>query len=156
MAKTFSRGNSSNSSDCPYQKPERNLTILFISIKVIVVVTCISVNLLLIRAFCRFSNLRTPSNLILVSLCIADCLIPMTFIFDIIHLAQRKGGNDKLRRILCQINIHFSLSIPIVIVLHLALISVERFIAVIMQFSLRYRSILTNRRALLASVALWV
>ena len=142
--------------DCssPCQKPERHQLILFISIKVIVVVTCISVNLLLIRAFFKFSNLRTPSNLILVSLCIADCLIAMTFIFDIIHLALRKGSNDKLKCILCEINTHFSLSITIVIVLHLVLISVERFIAV--KFSLRYRSILTNRRALLASVALWV
>ena len=155
-AKTCSIGNSSNSSDCPYQKPERGLTILFISIKVIVIVTCFSVNFLVIRAFFKFSNLRTPSNLILVSLCIADCLISTTFIFDIIHdhLALRKGSNDKLKCILCEINTHFSLSITIVIVLHLVLISVERFIAV--KFSLRYRSILTNRRALLASVALWM
>ncbi|XP_015770545.1 PREDICTED: adenosine receptor A2a-like [Acropora digitifera] len=41
-----------------------------------------------------------------------------------------------------------------VIFLHLALISVERVIAV--KFPLRYNSILTNRRALLASIVLWV
>ena len=44
--------------------------------------------------------------------------------------------------------------ITIGIVLHLTLISVERVIAV--KFPLRYISILTNRRALLASVVLWV
>ena len=152
-AKTLSRENSSNPSEYTGQKPERYLTI-FISIKVIVIVTCISMNILLIRAFCKFRNLRTPSHLILVSLCIADCLIPITFIFDMIRLALRKGGNDKQKRILCHVKASLTFSITMVIVLHLALISVERFIAV--KFSLRYRSILTNRRALLASVALWV
>ncbi|XP_074615925.1 adenosine receptor A2b-like [Acropora palmata] len=78
----------------------------------------------------------------------------MTFILDIIHLALKKGDNDKMKCILCQINASLILSITMVIVLHLALISVERVIAV--KFSLRYHSILTNRRALLASVVLWV
>ncbi|KAK2551036.1 Adenosine receptor A2b [Acropora cervicornis] len=145
-----SSGNSRNSS-C--QKAEGHLSIL-ISVRVIVTVICICANFLLIRAFCKFSNLRTASNLILVSLCIADCFIAMTFILDVIHLALKKGDNDKLECILCQINASLTLSITTVIVLHLALISVERFIAV--KFPLRYHSILTNRRALLASVVLWV
>ena len=142
--------NSSNSCDIPSQKPERYLSVFIsvIFIRVIVIVTCIGGNFLLIRAFYKFSTLRTASNLILVSLCIADCFIAMTFIFDIIHLALKKG--DKIQCILCQINASLTLSITMVIVLHLALISVERVIAV--KFPLRYNSILTNRRALLASV----
>ena len=148
--------NSSNSSDIPSQKPERYLSVFIsvIFIRVIVIVTCIGGNFLLIRAFYKFSTLRTASNLILVSLCIADCFIAMTFILDIIHLALKRGDNNKLRCILCQINASLTLSITTVIVLHLALISVERVIAV--KFPLRYNSILTNRRALLASVVLWV
>ena len=144
---------SRNSSKCSCQKAEGHLSIL-LSVRVIFTVICICANFLLIRAFCKFSNLRTASNMILVSLCIADCFIAMTFILDVIHLALKKGGNDKLKCILCQINASLTLSITAVIVLHLALISVERVIAV--KFSLRYHSILTNRRALLASVVLWV
>ena len=152
--RNFSSRNSSNSFDIFYGKPERHLSI-FISIRVIVTVICIGGNLLLIRKFCKFSNLRTPaSNVILVSLCIADCFIAMTFILDIIRLALKRGDNNKLRCILCQINASLTLSITTIIVLHLALISVERVIAV--KFPLRYNSILTNRRALLASVVLWV
>ena len=129
-------------------------------IRVIFAVICICANFLLISAFCKFSNLRTASNVILVSLCIADCLIAMTFILDIIHWALKERDNNKLtsilcqKCILCQINASLTLSITTVIVLHLTLISVERFIAV--KFPLRYHSILTNRRALLASVVLWV
>ncbi|XP_044175353.1 growth hormone secretagogue receptor type 1-like [Acropora millepora] len=145
--------NSINSSENLGQKTERHLSIFF-SIRVIFTVICISANFLLIRAFCKFANLRTASNLILVSLCIADCFIAMIFILDIIRMALKKGDNDKLKCILCQINASLTLSITTIIVLHLALISVERVIAV--KFSLRYNSILTNRRALLASVALWV
>ena len=149
----FSSGNSSNSSEILCQKPEQHLSI-FISILVIFTLICISANFLLIGAFCKFANLRTASNLILVSLCIADCFIAMIFILDIIRMALKKGDNNKLQCILCQINASLTLSITTIIVLHLALISVERVIAV--KFSLRYHSILTNRRALLASVALWV
>ena len=151
---------SSNHSDCSsqsHQEQKLQLQPIFISIRVIFTVICISANFLLIRAFCKFSNLRTASNLILVSLCIADCLIAMTFILDIIRFALKKGDDDKhdkLKCILCQINASLTLCITIVNVLHLALISVERVIAV--KFPLRYNSILTNRRALLASVVLWV
>ena len=146
--------NSSNSFDIFCRKPEPHLSI-FIIIRVLVTAICIGGNFLLIRKFCKFSNLRTPaSNVILVSLCIADCFIAMNFILEIIRLALKKGDNDKMKCILCQINASLTLSITMVIVLHLALISVERVIAV--KFSLRYNSILTNRRALLASVVLWV
>ncbi|XP_067053946.1 adenosine receptor A2b-like [Acropora muricata] len=143
-----------NLSSQPQSEPTQQLQTTFMIIRVIFAVICICANFLLIRVFCKFSNLRTASNVILVSLCIADCLIAMTFILDIIHLALRKGDNDKLTSILCQINASLTLSITTVIVLHLTLISVERFIAV--KFPLRYNSILTNRRALLASVVLWV
>ena len=149
----FSSGNSSNSSGIICQKLERHLSI-FISIRVIFTVICISANFLLIRAFSKFANLRTASNLILVSLGIANCFIAMIFILDIIRLALKRGDNNKLKCILCQINASLTFSITTIIVLHLALISVERVIAV--KFSLQYNSILTNRRALLASVALWV
>ena len=141
----------SSSSSC--HKAEEHLSI-FISVRVIFTVISICANFLLIRAFCKFSNLRTASNLILVSLCIAHCFIAMSFILDIIRLALKRGDNNKLECILCHINACLTLSITMVIVLHLALISVERFIAV--KFSLRYHSILTNGRALLASVVLWV
>ena len=149
-SRNFPSGDSSNSS-C--QKAEGHLSI-FISVRVIFTVISICANFLLIRAFCKFSNLRTASNLFLVSLCIAHCLIAMSFILDIIRLALKKGDNDKMKCILCQINASLTLSITVVIVLHLALISVERVIAV--KFPLRYNSILTNRRALFASVVLWV
>ena len=143
-----------NLSSQPQSEPTQQLQTTFMIIRVIFAVICICANFLLIRVFCKFSNLRTASNLILVSLCIADCFIAMTFILDIIHWVLKKGDNDKLTSILCQINASLTLSITTVIVLHLTLISVERFIAV--KFPLRYNSILTNRRALLASVVLWV
>ena len=153
MGQSCSNASSNNFHRGPQPHSKQLLTI-FISIRVIFTVICISANFLLIRAFCKFANLRTAANMILVSLCIADCFIPMTFVLDVIHLALKKGGNDKLKCVLCQINANLTLSITMVIVLHLALISVERVIAV--KFSLRYNSILTNRRVLLASVVLWV
>ena len=156
MELNCSNASSKNSGWGPHfqSEPTQQLQTTFMIIRVIFAVICICANFLLIRAFCKFSNLRTASNVILVSLCIADCLIAMIFILGIIHWALKERDNDKLTSILCQINASLTLSITTVIVLHLALISVERFIAV--KFPLRYNSILTNRRALLASVVLWV
>ena len=104
------RSNASSNDSCslgspqPHSEPTQQLQTIFISIAVIVTVICISANFLLIRAFCKFSNLRTASNMILVSLCIADCFIAMTFILEIIRLALEKGDNNELKCILCQIN----------------------------------------------------
>ena len=47
-----------------------------------------------------------------------------------------------------------NLAVNSIIILHLALISVERFIAV--KFALRYHTIVTNRRALIASIVVWL
>ena len=50
--------------------------------------------LLVIRAFHKFRNLRTASNNILVSLSIADGLLAIPLILDIIQLClEYNGGN---------------------------------------------------------------
>ena len=91
-----------------------------------------------------------------MSLCVADSLIPISFILQIIstEIKHRSNNSSIHSRKLCKINAFFSLFLTTVIILHLALISVDRFIAV--RFSLRYQVILTNRRTLIASIAMWL
>ena len=120
----------------------------------VVMVASVCGNSLLIIVFCKFSSQRTASNVLVMGLVIADSLIPIVFILYLADTLMPHGSDRCDRDKLCKVSAWFSIILIAVIVLHLTLISVERFIAV--KFSLRYHSILTNRRAVMASVAMWL
>ena len=106
-----------------------------------------------IRAFHKFQNLRTASNNILVSLSIADGLLAIPLILDIIQLClDYNNGNPP--RILKQVGGTVTSFLVSVIVLHLTLMSSERFIAI--KFALRYQAIVTKRRARIVSILMWL
>ena len=106
-----------------------------------------------LRAFHKFRNLRTASNNILVSLSIADGLLAIPLILDIIHLCLKYSVRD-CPRILKEVYGTITLFLLSVIVLHLTLLSSERFIAI--KFALRYQAIVTKRRARIVSIAMWL
>jgi len=120
----------------------------------VVMMASVCGNSLLIIVFCKFSSQRTASNVLVMGLVIADSLIPIVFILYLAGTLMPHGSDRCDRDKLCKVSAWFSIILIAVIVLHLTLISVERFIAV--KFSLRYHSILTNRRAVMASVAMWL
>ena len=103
----------------------------------------------MLRAFHKFRKLRTASNNILVSLSIADGLLAIPLILDIIHLCVRHCP-----RILKEVYGTITLFLLSVIVLHLTLLSSERFIAI--KFALRYQTIVTKRRARIVSIVMWL
>ncbi|KAM7428328.1 Melanocortin receptor 4 [Porites harrisoni] len=107
----------------------------------------------MLRAFHKFRNLRTASNNILVSLSIADGLLAIPLILDIIHLCLKYSDSD-CSRILKEVYGTITLFLLSVIVLHLTLLSSERFIAI--KFALRYQAIVTKRRARIVSIAMWL
>ena len=124
--------------------------VLIISIYVVVTIVTIFGNLLVMRAFCKFTNLRTASNSILVSLSVANMFMVVVFILQITNLIFPKQPPHTL----CGSASILNLTFGSIIILHLALISVERLIAV--KFSLRYHTIVTNRRALFTSIVVWL
>ena len=118
---------------------------------VILTIGTILGNVLVVRAFCTFSTLRrTASNIILVSLSVADTLMGVVFMLRITNILCPKLPPH----LICSVTSMLSLTFNSVIILHLALISVDRFIAV--KFAMRYLSIVTNRRVLIASIAVWL
>ena len=126
-----------------------------ISVECVVIIAAVCGNSLVIIAFYKFSTLRTASNVILVSLCTTNSVTVIAFIINISGLSLYLSSHDKhMFKRFCRVEASFSFTLISVIILHLALISVERFIAI--KFSLRYRTIVTNRRALLASIAVWL
>ena len=110
-----------------------------------------------IRAFHKFRNLRTASNNILVSLSIADGLLAIPLILDIIQLCLKCNVEHcphMRMHILKEVDGTITLFLLSVIVLHLSLMSSERFIAI--KFALRYQAIVTKRRARIVSIAMWL
>ena len=129
--------------------------IVRISAHAILAVAAIFGSYLVIRAFQKFENLRRASNIILVSLSVADCLLAIPFILDIMHMFLKLSSSMKQsQQALCIWSASLTFLLISVIILHLALISMERFIAV--KFALRYHIIVTNRRAAIASMAMWL
>ena len=124
-----------------------------ISIKAILIIITVFVNSLVFKAFYKFLSLRTPSNMILVSLSVTDSLIAIAYILDISNKAIKLSSGQRSPS-LCTASAGFTFLLISVIILHLALISVERLIAI--KYSLRYHTIVTNRRALLASITVWL
>ena len=105
----------------------------------------------MIRAFYKFSGLQSTSNTILVILSLADISTTVTFI---LHIADVIVGKAPSPPVLCSLASTVRLTFNSIIILHLALISVERFIAV--KFALRYHTIVTNRRTAIASIVVWL
>ena len=89
----------------------------------------------------------------LVSLSIADGLLAIPLILDIIHLCLKYSVRH-CPRILKEVYGTITLFLLSVIVLHLTLLSSERFIAI--KFALRYQAIVTKRRARNVSIAMWL
>ena len=146
-----------NSTAKPNGSPNEILKIASISFKAIVIIASIFGNSLVFKAFHKFPSLRTASNRILVSLSVADSLAVLPFILNISYIAPSLGEDTHLSsfQFVCESSARFSLVLISVIILHLALISIERVIAI--KFALRYNAIVTNRRAVIACliVGLW-
>ena len=129
--------------------------ILKLSFCGIITVAAVLGSYFVLRAFHKFRNLRTASNNILVSLSIADGLLAIPLILDIIQLCLKCNVEHcPHMHILKEVDGTITLFLLSVIVLHLSLMSSERFIAI--KFALRYQAIVTKRRARIVSIAMWL
>ena len=139
-----------------HEGPPYEAKMISLCLKAILIVPTIFGNTLVFRAFYKFPGLRTASNMILVSLSVADSLTVLPFILHISFIAKTlvRSGPSTSIQLLCNSSAWLSLVLASVIILHLALISVERVIA--LKYPLRYHTIVTNRRVVIASITVWL
>ena len=108
------------------------------SIQLILTVATVFGSYHVLRAFHKFHSLRTASNVVLVSLSTADGLLTIPLNFGIVQMSLKLlNGCDAecTSGLLRKITSTSSFFLISVIILHLALISVERLITV--KFALR-------------------
>ena len=128
--------------------------ILLLNVHGIITIIALLGTYFVLRAFHKFRNLRTASNNILVSLSIADGLLAIPLILDIIQLCLKYSNVGQCPSILKEVGGTVTLFLLSVIVLHLTLMSSERFIAI--KFALRYQVIVTKGRVRIVSIATWL
>ena len=126
--------------------------ILLLNVHGIITIVALLGSYFVLRAFHKFRNQRTASNNILVSLSIADGLLAIPLILDIIHLSLMYNAGHSDPHMFKEVDGTITLFLLSVIVLHLTLMSSERFIAI--KFALRYQAIVTKRRARIVSIAM--
>ena len=122
MVKNCSKGNSSSPDQTPGPPFAEDDQWIYFSIQIVIIIISLCGNSLLIRAFCKFSNLRTASNVIVMSLCVADILIPVSFILHMIHSALNHGSTDEIQFTFCKASAFFSFFLISVIIFHLVLL----------------------------------
>ena len=124
---------------------------LVVTIFVTITIVSIFGNTMVIRAFYKFSNLRNAANVIVVSLSVAGISMSVPFV---LHIATILVGKKVPPYQLCAPASIINLTLIGIVILHLTLVSVERFIAV--KFAMTYHTIVTNRRTVIASTVAWL
>ena len=127
--------------------------ILTLNVHGVITIAALFGSYFVLRAFLKFRNLRTASNNILVSLSIANGLLSIPSILEIIHLCLVYNVGHR-SRILTEVGGTVTLFLLSVIVLHLTLVSSDGFITI--KYAQRYHSIVTKRRARIVSIAMWL
>jgi hypothetical protein len=115
-----------------------------------VILTAFTGNILVCIAVYKFRQLQTTTNVALVSLAVTDIL--MVYVI-ILHAVMVIEGKWTFGDTLCEVSSSIGLTLNLMSLLHLAYISLDRFIAIIKPF--RYQVWITKQRVIITMICLW-
>lgn len=105
-------------------------------------------NILVLAAISRTPSLRSPSTILLCSLAVSDLLVGL--VVQPVYIPTKLKENGSLLKAL-YVMVPFASGGSVLI---MTLISVDRFLA--LHYHMRYTNLMTARRAIYASVLLWL
>ena len=117
---------------------------------VICVFATIFLNAMICVAVYKVKRLRNPSNVLLLSLSVADLLVTADFVFQIVFVSSEDDAIHEP----CLIMGKYHYVIVCIIIHHLVAISIDRLIAI--QWHLRYVDVVTNFRILACVTLVWI
>ncbi|XP_028406025.1 octopamine receptor 1-like [Dendronephthya gigantea] len=115
-----------------------------------VILTAFVGNILVCIAVYKFRQLQTTTNIALVSLAVTDILMVYVITLHAIMVIQ---GRWTFGNALCKVTGSVGLTLNLMSLLHLAYISLDRFIAIIKPF--RYQVWITKQRVIKAMFLMW-
>ncbi|XP_068185872.1 trace amine-associated receptor 13c-like [Antennarius striatus] len=130
-------------------RPHFESMLVHIVLSFISIVTVI-LNILVIISISHFKQLHTPTNLLLLSLAVSDCVVGLFFIFQIILI----NGCWFLGDIMCVVYIAMDYIIISTSVGTMVLISVDRYVAIC--YPLHYSTQVTTKRTDICICLCWV
>ena len=115
-----------------------------------VILTAFTGNILVCIAVYKFRQLQTTTNIALVSLAVTDIL--MVYVI-VLHAVMVIEGKWTFGKTLCEVSSSIGLTLNLMSLIHLAYISLDRFIAIIKPF--RYQVWITKQRVVITMLSLW-
>lgn len=109
-------------------------------------------NLLVIITISQFKQLHSPTNFIILSLALVDCLLgSMIMPFSMVRWVE---GCWFLGEIFCKIHSSLDMTLSIVSILHLCLVSIDRYMAI--TDPLGYKMKVTNDNVAVGIAVIWL
>lgn len=133
----------------PTQVGSPKVTLAFEIPLILIAVLSIGTNSLVCIVFCLYRQLRLIRHYFVINLAVADILIAAILI-PLFVAAQLTADNIAL----CRCQIVLDIACGTASILCLAMISLERYVAV--KYSLHYHSIVTQRKAVFCMAFIWV
>ena len=136
-----------------HTNPYEDLPFLYFSISVLCLeaTTGAFLNILTITSILKFRKLQIPSNMLILSLSLSDCIpLPVRFITVMLEMYR---SNRNTWNILCTVQISSIILAQAINVTTISLIAVERAISII--FPIWARNNITNESAKMSCLILW-
>ncbi|XP_072550866.1 trace amine-associated receptor 4-like [Salminus brasiliensis] len=109
-------------------------------------------NLLVMITISHFKQLQSPTNLIILSMALVDCLLGCLIMpFSMVRWLE---GCWFLGEIFCQIHSGLDMTLSIASILHLCLVSIDRYLAICEPLS--YRMKVTNGKVAVCIAMIWL
>ncbi|XP_026853059.2 trace amine-associated receptor 4-like [Electrophorus electricus] len=109
-------------------------------------------NLLVIITISHFKQLQSPTNLIILSLALVDCMLGcLVMPFSMVRWVE---GCWFMGDMFCKIHSGLDMTLSIVSILHLCLVSIDRYMAIC--DPLTYRTKMTKKSVAVCITVLWV
>ncbi|XP_039605598.1 trace amine-associated receptor 1-like [Polypterus senegalus] len=137
---------------CPKQLYSVNNSLIIYIIMCIIIVVTVCGNLLVVVTISHFRQLHTPTNYLILSLALVDLLLGCCLMPPL--MARIAESCWYFGELLCKFHHSSSIMLGTASIIHLCLISVDRYFAVC--HPLRYKNIITNLITLIFIVFTWV